>query len=249
MDCITIRFYAELNDFISIDRRHAAFEHCFNGPASVKDVIESLGVPHTEVDLILINSDSAPFSALLKGGESVTVYPVFKNVPVEAISLVRPEPLSEYRFVLDSHLGKLAAYLRMLGFDTLYRNDYADPELAAIATSELRILLTSDRGLLKRSQIIYGYCIRDQHPGRQLIEVLRRFDLFARVRPFQRCMSCNGVLISVPKEQILSRLPAKVADFCNEFHLCPECGRIYWQGTHYKRMREFISNIAHMDVF
>jgi len=248
MNRITIRFYAQLNDFITPDRQALTFDHSFNGPASVKDVIESLGVPHTEVDLILIDGRSVPFSEVLQGSERVAVYPVFKNLELGDTSKVRPEPLSEYRFVLDSHLGKLAAYLRMLGFDTIYRNMFDDAEIAYISAHEKRILLTCDHGLLKRKQVVYGCFIRSQLPVLQLQEVLNRFDLFSEIRPFTRCMKCNGILEPVDKESILWRLPAKVHEFCDEFSMCRSCGQLYWPGTHYERMKELISNVAHMDI-
>lgn len=248
MSRIKIRFYAQLNDFITPERQGGAFDHAFKGPASVKDVIESLGIPHTEVDLILIDGQSAPFSAVLKGGESVAVYPVFKKLDLGNTSKVRPQPLSEYRFVLDSHLGKLAAYLRMLGFDVIYRNIFDDADIASISAHEKRILLTCDHGLLKRKQVVYGCFIRSKIPVLQLKEVLTRFDLFSEIRPFTRCMKSNGILEAVAKESILPRLLAKVDEFCNEFSLCTDCGQLYWPGTHYERMKELISNVAHMDI-
>ncbi|NMC26733.1 MAG: Mut7-C ubiquitin/RNAse domain-containing protein [Syntrophomonadaceae bacterium] len=248
MSRIKIRFYAQLNDFITPERQGKTFDHSFNGSASVKDVIESLGVPHTEVDLILIDGNSAPFSDLLEGGESVAVYPAFKNLDLGDTSKVRPMPLSEYRFVLDSHLGKLAAYLRMLGFDAIYRNMFDDADIAAISARDKRILLTCDHGLLKRKEVVYGCFIRSKLPALQLKEVLTRFDLFSKIRPFTRCMKCNGILEPVDKESIISRLPAKVDEFYDEFSKCRDCGQLYWPGTHYERMKELISNVAHMDI-
>lgn len=248
MSRIKIRFYAQLNDFITPERQGKTFDHSFNGTASVKDVIESLGVPHTEVDLILIDGHSASFSDLLEGGESVAVYPGFKNLDLGDTSKVRPMPLSEHRFVLDSHLGKLAAYLRMLGFDAIYRNMFDDADIAAISARDKRILLTCDHGLLKRKQVVYGCLIRSKLPALQLKEVLTRFDLYSKIRPFTRCMKCNGILEPVDKESIISRLPAKVNEFCDEFSKCRDCGQLYWPGTHYERMKELISNVAHMDI-
>ncbi len=188
------RFYAELNFFLPPNRRQTTFPRAFEGRVSVKDMIESLGVPHTEIDLILVNGESVDFSYLVQDGDQISVYPVFESFDITPVVRVRPKPLREPRFVLDQHLGKLAAYLRMLGFDTLYRNDYDDPELAQISHAEKRTLLTRDRGLLKRSMVTRGYYVRETNPRRQVAEVIRRFDLGGLVAPFRRCITCNGVL-------------------------------------------------------
>lgn len=239
----TFRFYAELNDFLPAEKRQRAFEHTFELPGSVKDMIESLGVPHTEIDLILVNGRSVDFSYLVQNGDRVSVYPMFESIDITPVLQVRPEPLREPRFVLDVHLGQLAIYLRMLGFDTLYRNDYADDELAAISSRERRILLTRDRGLLKRSIVSHGYCLRATQPRRQLLEVLRRFDLAAAITPFRRCLHCNSLLRPVDKNAIINRLPPKTAQYYDEFRCCPACDRIYWEGSHFQRMRQFIEQV------
>jgi len=138
MNCAIFRFYAELNDFLPQSRRQTTFKHCFNGGPAVKDTIESLGVPHTEVDLILVDGEPVGFDHLLQDGDRVSVYPRFVTLDLGGIQRLRPEPLRHKRFVLDIHLGKLANYLRMLGVDTLYRNDYADATLAEISRREKR---------------------------------------------------------------------------------------------------------------
>jgi len=235
------RFYAELNDFLPPDRRQVAFTHSFKGRVSVKDMIESLGAPHTEVDLILVNGDSVGFSYLVQDGDRLSIYPVFEAVDITPLVRLRPKPLREPRFVLDTHLGRLASYLRMLGFDTLYRNDFPDPELARISSDEGRILLTRDRGLLKRAVVTHGYCVRETNPRAQIVEVLRRFDLFGAVTPFCRCMSCNGSLQPVSKQAIGNRLPPKTREYYDEFRVCGGCEQVYWKGSHYQRMREFIA--------
>jgi len=244
MNSVSIRFYGELNDFLSPDLKYDTFDHSFYGQRAVKDLIESLGVPHPEVDLILIDGESADFSRKLLGGERVSVYPLFSSLNISAVTRVRPVPLAEFRFILDVHLGKLAAYLRMAGFDTLYNNDAPDDKLADISAAEGRILLTFDRVLLKRSSVVYGYCVRSRDPAMQLKEVLKHFDLFGHLQPFERCMRCNTVLQTVPKEEVLNRLPEKVRDSLNEFHLCKGCDRIYWKGTHYRRMSDFLKGLV-----
>ena len=237
------RFYAELNDFLPINKRKTTFAHCLNNSASIKDTLEALGVPHTEVDLILANGESIDFSYLVRDGDRFSIYPVFESIDITPLLRVRPLPLRVIRFVLDVHLGKLARDLRLLGFDTLYRNDYSDEELAQLSSSERRILLTRERNLLKRSIVTHGYCVRSTNSWQQLLEVLRRFDLFRQINPFQRCLRCNGSLAPVNKEIISERLLAKTRQYYNEFRLCLSCGQIYWKGSHYQRMQQFIKQV------
>ena len=241
MKHVQLRFYAELNDFLAPDKRQTTFAHAFKGRVSIKDMIESLGVPHTEVDLILVNGQSVGFSYLVQDADHISVYPVFEGLDITPLVRVRPRVLRETRFVLDTHLGKLSTYLRMLGFDTLYRNDFLDEELARIASQEGRILLTRDRGLLKRGIVTHGYCVREKNPRQQLIEVLRRFDLSQAVTPYRRCIRCNGLLEPVAKQAIIDRLPPKTGSYYDEFHICQECKQVYWKGSHYQRMEQFIA--------
>ena len=244
---VSIRFYGELGDFLPPDRRQVAFTHTLKERASIKDVIEALGVPHTEVDLLLVNGESVDFSYLVHDGDRISVYPVFTSIDLTPLPRVGPQPLPEPRFVLDTHLGKLAAYLRMLGFDTLYRNDYHDNELAELSSREGRMLLTRDRGLLKRRVVTHGYHVWETDPERQLVEVVRRFDLLRTIAPFRRCMHCNGLLEPVRKEVIPDRLLPKTRQYYDEFSVCQSCGRIYWKGSHYERMQQLIGRLLHAD--
>ena len=171
------RFYAELNDFLLPERRFQAFQHPLAASDTVKHVIESLGVPHTEVDLILVNGQSVSFSHQLQEGDRVSIYPMFESLDIRPILRLRPEPLRNIRFVVDSNLGGLARHLRMLGFDSLYRNNFAGDEIARISSSEKRVLLTRDAELLKGRGITHGYYVRTTVPVEQVAEVLRRFDL------------------------------------------------------------------------
>ena len=237
------RFYAELNDFLSPERRYVTFVHAFRGRPAVKDQIEALGVPHTEVDLILVNGESVGFDHPLEDGDRVSVYPVFEAFDITPVLRVRPEPLREVRFVLDAHLGRLAAYLRMLGFDALYRSDYEDGELAHLSHDERRILLTRDRGLLKRSIVTHGYCVRETQPCSQLVEVVQHFDLFRLIAPFTRCVRCNGLLERVPKEQVRDRLLPETCRHYDDFCTCRACGRVYWHGPHAERMERLIEHV------
>ena len=243
MVVVTFRFYAELNDFLPPTKRQRSFTYALELSASVKDIIEALGVPHTEVDLILVNGQSVDFTYSVQDGDHISVYPVFESLDISPLVRVRPHPLRESRFVLDVHLGRLAAYLRLFGFDTLYRNNYSDDELAQISSSQNRILLTRDRGLLKRSIVTHGYCLRTTNPRQQLAAVLRRFDLFAAIKPFRRCLRCNGKLQPVDKAEIIDLLPPKTREYYDEFHRCAGCGHIYWKGLHYERMQQFIEGV------
>jgi uncharacterized protein len=242
------RFYAELNDFLPRERRGVAFTHAFRGKPSVKDVIEALGVPHAEVDLVLADGESVDFSWPLRDGARVSVYPVFESIDIGPVVRVRPEPLRELRFVLDGHLGRLAAYLRMVGFDVRWRNECADEELARIAAEEHRVLLTRDVGLLKRRAVTHGHWIRELDPRRQLAEVLRRFDLARSVAPFRRCLRCNELLQPVEKELVAHRLPPRVREGQHEFVRCPSCDRIYWKGSHHRRMERLVAEALRGDA-
>jgi uncharacterized protein with PIN domain len=239
----SFRFYAELNDFLPLERRQKEFTYEVRGNPAVKDAIEALGVPHTEIDLILVDGRSVDFTYLLQDDDRVSVYPVFEAMDITPLIRLRPAPLREVRFILDTHLGRLAGYLRMLGFDTLYSNDCDDDALAQIASQEKRILLTKDRGLLKRNIVTHGYCVRSTYPREKLIEVLRRFDLLDRVQPFARCIRCNGVLEEVAKFVVQDQLPPKVKEGHDEFRRCQSCGQVYWKGTHYDHMQQFLEGV------
>jgi uncharacterized protein len=243
MNLAWFRFYEELNEFLPSRKRKCTFAYSFNGNPAVKDAIEAIGVPHTEIDLILVNSISVDFSYRLVNNDSVSVYPVFESFDISPVTHLRKKPLRKLKFILDVHLGKLAKYLRLSGFDTCYRNDYDDPEIIRLALTERRILLTHDLGLLKNRQVTHGYWIRSQYLREQLIEVFRRFDLKNHVRLFSRCMECNGKVIRVLKKEVAGRLLPMTNEFFDEFRRCSSCGRIYWNGSHYIRMKKYIESV------
>jgi uncharacterized protein len=236
MSYVALRFYAELNDFLRDAQKQTRFEIELNRRTSVKDLIESLGVPHTEVEVILANGKSVDFNYIVEREDDLSIYPMFESVDVTPVLRLREEPLRETRFVLDCHLGRLARYLRQFGFDTLYRNDYTDDELAETSASEHRILLTRDRSLLKRSIITHAYFIRDHDPRKQLDEVIRRFDLRNQIIPFGRCTRCNGIVEAIDKEAIEHLLEPKTRLYFDQFWQCTSCGQIYWEGSHVKHM-------------
>lgn len=243
MASATFRFYAELNDFLPPERRQRAFAYRFDRRASIKDVVEALGVPHTEVDLILVDGRSVNFGHILGDGERVSVYPVFEAFDISPLARLRPRVLRTPRFVLDTHLGTLARYLRLLGFDALYRSDYDDAELAAISASERRILLTRDRGLLKRRIVTHGIFVRDDDPRAQIRDIVSRLDLGGMVRPLSRCVRCNGPLAPVEKAEIADRLEPKTRMYYERFLRCAECGQIYWKGSHFGRLQKTIDDL------
>ena len=245
----TLRFYAELNDLLPAGpaghagRRGRAYRYTFRGRPSVIDAIQAQGVPHTEVELILANGVSVGFDYQLRDGDRVAVYPVFESLDISPLVRLRAEPLRRTAFVLDGHLGKLARLLRMLGLDVRYQRDVEDAEIVRQALAERRIILTRDRGILKRRAVTHGYCVRSAEPVEQAREVMRRFDLHAQVRPLSRCLRCNGLLQEASKQTVLDQLPARAASTYEQFYRCTSCDQVYWPGSHYDRMQDTIARI------
>ena len=244
LDQVNIRFYEELNDFLPLQQRKTEFAVELKKTRSVKDLVESIGVPHTEIELIIVNGESVDFNYQVQHNDHISVYPVFESLDISPLRHCQPQPLRHPCFVLDVHLGRLAAYLRMLGFDSIYSNDYDDPTLAAISATEHRILLTCDRQLLMRRQITHGYFVRSRQPQQQLLEILARFDLYNSLQPFTRCVHCNGITQQVDKKSIEHQLLPKTRKYYDEFYQCQSCGKIYWQGSHFVKMRELIKKVS-----
>jgi uncharacterized protein len=237
------RFYEELNDFLPLPKRRKRFEYRFDGSPSVKDAVEALGVPHTEIDLIVVNGASVDFNRRLAHSDSVAVYPLFESLDISPVVKLRPAPLREPLFVCDVHLGALARLLRLAGFDTLYRNDYSDEDIVEAAVSQRRCILTRDRGILKRKAVTRGYCVRSTRPQEQAREVVRRFDLVPAMRPFSRCMLCNGAMERASEESVLALVPQKTKECYCEFYRCASCGRVYWQGSHFERLKNIVDDL------
>jgi hypothetical protein len=244
---VQIRFYEELNDFLAPGLRKTDITHDFERRTSVKDMIESFGVPHTEVEIILVNGHSVDFSCIVQDGDYISVYPVFESLDVSPLIRLRPEPLRTPRFVLDTNLGRLARYLRLLGFDCLYSNDFEDETVARISSEQQRTVLTRDRSLLQRRIITHGYFVRAVRPRLQVQEVLSRFDLYRLVAPFSRCIRCNGALRDVDKQAIEARLEPKTRKYYNAFRICTDCGQIYWQGSHHERAMRLVDDWCRHD--
>jgi uncharacterized protein with PIN domain len=229
------RFYGELKVFVAPARRQCTFACACAQDATVKHMVEALGVPHTEVGLLLVNGEPARFERLLREGDRVAVYPRFASIDIGAMAAARA-PLAVLRFIADAHLGGLARLLRMAGFDTLYDNGYADDRIEALAIDEARLVLTRDRELLKRRAIDHGCYVHALRPQAQLTELLGRLDLRAAAAPFTLCLHCNAPLRAVAKALVLDRLPPLVRAHQHDFRTCDVCLRVYWKGSHWSRM-------------
>jgi hypothetical protein len=240
---VDVRVYAELNDFLAPEQRGTTLQRPFRPHQTVKDVIEAAGIPHTEVDLIVVGGEAVSFSHRPVPGDRIAVYPVFEYLDIGPIARLRPDPLREPRFVVDVHLGRLARLLRLVGFDARWASDLDDDTLASIGQAEHRIVLTRDRGLLKRRRVSHGMFVRSEQPVEQVVDVLRRLDLGARLAPFTRCMRCGGELVAVRKAEVLDRLQPRTREHVDEFHRCAACGQIYWRGAHHPQLADLVLRI------
>jgi len=241
---VFVRFYEELNDFIRADWRKRQIERQLGHRTTTKDLIESFGVPHTEVDLILVNGVSVDFAHRVDDGDIISVYPVFESFDISEVTRLQERPLRDLRFIADCHLGKLAGKMRLLGFDVEYRNDIDDDELATAVVNDKRVLLSRDRRLLMRKIIDRGYLVRSQSPEEQVSEVIRRFDLTRQLRPFTRCARCNGILEPVEKQAVLHLLEPKTKLYFEDFFQCQSCRQVYWQGSHLSAIKELIKKFS-----
>ena len=238
------RFYEELNDFLPAAQRKQTIVYRFENAPGIKDPIEALGVPHPEVELIVVNGESVGFDYRLQNGDRVAVYPVFESLDVTPLLRLRPEPLRRTAFVVDANLGKLARRLRMLGFDALYRNDFDDREVIDVSVRTGRIILTRDRRLLYPKIVTHGYWVRATDPDSQTREVIERLDLARQVAPFCRCIDCNGIMERVDKKAVEDRLEPLTRKYYETFFRCQSCGKIYWEGSHFKRMRGLVRRLG-----
>ncbi|HSO07515.1 MAG TPA: Mut7-C RNAse domain-containing protein [Pelomicrobium sp.] len=235
------RFYEELNDFLAPERRKREFDYACARAATVKNAIEALGVPHTEVEVILVNGESVDFSRILRDGDRVSVYPTFEAFDVRPLLKVRDEPLRRPRFIADAHLGGLARLLRMLGFDTLFDNGFHDDDIRRRARADGRIVLSRDKELLKTREITHGCFVHALKPQEQLREIVERLQLGAEARPLTLCLHCNRPLRPIAKAEVADRLPPKVAELHQRFSTCDGCGRVFWEGSHWARMRALLA--------
>jgi uncharacterized protein with PIN domain len=240
---VDVRAYAELNDFLGPESRGVTVRRPFRTHQTVKDVLEAMGVPHTEIDLILVNGDPQDFAHRPAVGDRIAAYPMFEALDIASTTRLRPAALRDPRFVVDVNLGRLARLLRVLGFDVCWSSDADDATLAEISTAQRRTLLTRDRGLLKRRAITHGLFVRSQHPEEQTLEVIRRLDLREQLAPLTRCLRCNGKLVTVGKDEVIDRLEPLTRRYYNQFSCCAECSQIYWAGSHHAKLVDLVQRL------
>ena len=240
---VDVRAYAELNDFLAPESRDLTVRRPFRTHQTVKDVLEAMGIPHTEIDLILVNGDPEDFSRRPAIGDRIAAYPMFEALDIGSTARLRPLPLRDPRFVVDVNLGRLARLLRVLGFDVWWSSDADDRTLADISLDTHRILLTRDRGLLKRRAIIHGLFVHSEQPEQQTLEVVRRLDLRQRLAPLTRCVRCNGMLATVTKSEVIDDLQPLTRRYYDKFGRCTACGRIYWAGSHHARLVSLVERL------
>ncbi|MUL67906.1 hypothetical protein BOO86_25770 [Mycobacterium sp. CBMA 234] len=240
---VELRSYAELNDFLPADVRYVAQLRPVRPHQTVKDVVEAAGIPHTEIDLILVNGESVDFGHHPLPGDRIAAYPVFEKLDIGPLTRVRSSPLRDPRFIVDVNLGGLLRLMRLVGFDARFQWDADDAALAEIAAAEHRILLTRDRGLLKRRNVTHGMYVRSDQPFEQIVEVIRGLDLAQRLVPFSRCLRCGGLVTSVAKQDVVERLEPLTRRYYDDFRLCGDCDRIYWNGSHQQRLDDLVARI------
>lgn len=241
---IHIRCYAELNDFLPAEWKYKEFTYKLKTPVTTGEAIQSLGIPFSEVDLVLVNSNPVSLNHRLFENDRISLYPAFEILDISNIKDNQHPPLRDTKFILDAHLGKLAKYLRMLGFDSLFRNDFEDREIIEISLEDKRIILTRDKLLLRSKRINHGYYVRSIEKHEQLREVVQKFDLYSQFKSFTRCMTCNTKLVQKPKEEVIPEVPEDVAANFHKFYYCPTCQKVYWKGSHFKRMEDLIRDIV-----
>jgi uncharacterized protein len=243
---VRLKFHDDLTFFLKSKTNNKVIERNLGEKTSVKDVIESCGVPHPEVDLILVNSKPVDFSHPIVKDADIDLYPVqsqsllFKEKRLQVRSIVR--------FVADGHLGTLARNLRLLGFDVAYDQRAQDRQLLSVMEREDRALLTRDRRLLMHAIVRHGYCPRSQNADEQTIEVIRRFALFDSIAPFTRCLRCNAPLQRVVKADVIEKLEPLTKIYYEEFHRCSGCGQIYWAGSHFSKLQRRLEKIRRLFV-
>lgn len=241
---VSIKFHEDLNDLIRSEYRDVYSALHLNHRTTVKDIVESFGVPHTEIDTILVNGEPVGFCFRISDGDVIDAYPVAIDGGISRASGLQEKELLDARFIADCHLGKLVGKMRLLGLDVTYGSNITDDELANAVIEEKRVLLTRDRRLLMRAVIDRGYLVRSQNPAEQLSEVIRRFDLRRHLRPFSRCAGCNGILESTEKSVVLHLLKPKTKKYYEVFSRCESCGQVYWQGSHFAALEKFIARFT-----
>jgi hypothetical protein len=242
MKQVSFRFYEELNNHLPLEKHKVWFEYIFSDATSMQDALLSMEVPLDEIDLILVNRQSKGLDYILQDGDRISVYPVFESFDLSGISRIREKPLRDPKFICDVHLGRLSKYMRMLGWDTLYSNQYSPDEMIAISGQEKRIILSRNYQLTRHKKVTHSYWIQSSCPVEQIKDLINKLDLSDKIIPLTRCLKCNHGLMPVEKKKIAHRLQALTAKYYNEFYVCPACDQIYWKGSHFERMSDFIKN-------
>ncbi|MEN7547155.1 Mut7-C RNAse domain-containing protein [Rapidithrix thailandica] len=237
----TFSFSGNLNDFLPEESKNVNIPYHFKKHPAVKHAIEAMGVPHIEVDGILVNQCPVKFDYPLQDKDRVQVFPIgsFSTIPQEG-HLQAPLKAHEVKFILDVHLSKLNVFLRLAGIDSYYNKDYDDPEIVQLAEIHGRIALTRDKGLLRRKILSRGYWIRSTDPKEQFWEVMHRYNLWSSVQLVHRCVQCNTTLVPIAKERILSLIPAFIYKMYRQFYYCPACQKAYWDGPHFQLVKQLI---------
>lgn len=243
MHTATFRFHGALNYFLPRNQKHKAIPYQFDWKASVKDMIEAIGPPHPEIELVTANGISVDWGYIVQPNDDIHAYPDFDTLDIPNKVQLIPDYPGKPRFILDTHLGRLASYLRMMGFHTLYENDYEDDVLAQISHDEQRIVLTRDVGVLKRGIVVYGYFVRNIDPRLRLHEIAERYDLAPQAEPFSICTRCNGNLHPIDEANLPADIPDNVRETYDIFHQCDDCGQIYWAGSHHQRIAALIDEV------
>ena len=238
--CVGFHFQGDLAKLLVRPHQAGRLIYCCRELPAVKDAIEALGIPHTEVDVIMAGGRSVDFRYQLQPDDQVDVYPFGWRLPQTPVARLIPPVPEAPRFIVHVHLGKLARRLRLLGFDSLDRHDYADEEIVRIARREGRIILTRDRGLLKRRQVVSGCLLTSEQPEEQLRLLIRRYPLTGNIHPLGRCANCNGRLQPVDKAEVADRLQPKTRHYFQAFRRCEVCGQVYWQGSHTAKILSWI---------
>ncbi|WP_173073009.1 Mut7-C RNAse domain-containing protein [Tenuifilum thalassicum] len=233
---VSIRLYGSLNDFVAQELKQTNISVGFWGNPTIKDLVESVGVPHTEINLILANSCPVNFSYKPESGSRISCYPKFfflKN----SESCLQPQVPMPPKFICDAHLGRLASYIRLCGFDTLFNTTFEDRTIIKTSNSEERIILTRDKGLLRCGSARLGYFVRETKPILQLREVIEYFELKDYLAPFSRCSLCNGKITDIEKKEVVNKVLPTTYRCYEKFYCCTKCGHVYWEGSHFRRLK------------
>lgn len=237
------RIYEELNNYLPAEQQKVWFQVSFAEGATIKDLMQMLGIPAEEIDLVLVDQQSCPLGYLLKGNERISVFPIFERLNIAPVGQLHSKPLRNPRFCCDVHLGKLAKYLRMLGFDTVYTPFSTAEDLQAQSIREKRILLSRSLRLIHHPAITHAYWVRSSDPDEQIKDLLKKLDLYETASPLTRCLRCNQPLETIEKKDISHQLEPNTKRFYQTFFICPHCTQLYWQGSHFEHMMAFVKQL------